>query len=67
MLLVSESNAFGCWEQCSWRLKAMQSDKSQFLVLSPLQSESGIAERLVSRAAELRVKCCARVKSQRLE
>ena len=39
----------------------MQSDKSQFLVLSPLHSESGIAERLVSRAAELRVKCCARV------
>ena len=23
MLLVSESNAFGCWEQCFWMLGAM--------------------------------------------
>ena len=56
--------------QCAKRsLKFLVSEAAQlrFLVLSPLHSESGIAERLVSRAAELRVKCCARVKSQRLE
>ena len=70
MLLASESNAFGMQEQCFWCLKAMllgsesyaQAVSSfKFIVLSPLHSESGIAERLVYRAEELRVKCCAQV------
>ncbi len=52
MLLVSESYAFGCWELCSWRLKAMlleseSNAKRQVAVLSPASYESGIAERLV--------------------
>ena len=43
MLLDAGSNAFGCWELCSWRLKAM-------LLASEVQG-SGAAGKVLRRAS----------------